>query len=115
MKQTILDSSFIVMCIKQKIDFFEDLKLRGFQIIIPKQVIAEIKRLKNKNAELALKILQKNKFKTVDLGKGHVDKLIIRFAEKNKDAVIATLDREIKSKTKNHKLVIRSKNKLELI
>lgn len=115
MKQTILDSSFIVTCAKQKIDFFEDLKFRGFQIIIPKQVILEIKKLKDKNAELSLKILQKNNFKTIDLGKGHVDNLIIKFAEKNKEVVVATLDREIKAKTKNNKLIIRGKNKLEVV
>ena len=58
MKQIILDSSFIITCIKQKIDFFEELV--GEQIIIPKQVINEIKRLDN---QLALKLLEKNKFK----------------------------------------------------
>ncbi|MCK4552937.1 hypothetical protein KAT80_01920 [Candidatus Pacearchaeota archaeon] len=113
MKQIILDSSFILTCIKQKIDFFEE--LFGTQILIPEQVINEIKNLKNPNSKLALKLLEKNKFKKIDLGKAHVDKLIIRFAKENPKTIIATLDREIKNKTKNQKLIIRGKKKLEII
>ncbi len=113
MKQIILDSSFILTCIKQKIDFFEELV--GTQILIPKQVINEIKNLKNSNSKLALKLLEKNKFRKIDLGKTHVDKLIIRFAKENPKTIIATLDREIKNKTKNQKLIIRGKKKLEII
>ena len=113
MKQIILDSSFILTCIKQKIDFFEELV--GTQILIPKQVINEIKNLKNSNSKLALKLLEKNKFKKINLGNAHVDKLIIRFAKENPKTIIATLDREIKNKTKNQKLIIRGKKKLEII
>jgi len=113
MKQIILDSSFILTCIKQKIDFFEELV--GTQILIPKQVINEIKNLKNSNSELALKLLKKNKFKKIDLGAGHVDKRIIKFAKENPKTIIATLDKEIKNKTRNQKLVIRGKKKLEII
>ena len=113
MVQVILDTNFILTCIKQKIDFFEELV--GTQILIPEQVINEIKNLKNPNSKLALKLLEKNKFKKIDLGRGHVDKLIIRFAKENPKTIIATLDREIKNKTKNQKLIIRGKKKLEII
>ena len=110
MDNIILDSSFIITCIKQKIDFFEELV--GTQILIPKQVINEIKNL---NSKLALKLLEKNKFKKIDLGKGHTDKKIIKFAKENPKTIIATLDREIKNKTKNQKLIIRGKKKLEIV
>jgi len=108
--EVILDSSFILTCIKQKIDFFEELV--GEQILIPKQVINEIKNLDNK---LALKLLEKNKFKKIDLGKGHTDNRIIKFAKENPKTIIATLDKEIKNKTKNQKLIIRGKKKLEIV
>ncbi len=114
MKKVILDSSFIVTCVKQKIDFFENINLMGMQILIPKQVIREIKNLKNPASKTSLEILKKNKFKEIDLGKGKVDNLIINFAKKN-DVVVATLDREIKKKTQNNKLVIRGKKKLEVL
>ncbi|MFH1608324.1 MAG: PIN domain-containing protein [archaeon] len=115
MKQVILDTNFILTCIKQKIDFFEQIPSRGIQIIIPKQVINEIRNLKNPNTEFSLKLLEKNKFKKIDIGKGHVDKRIILYANKHPNTIIATLDKEIKNKVKNNKLVIRGKKKLEVV
>ena len=92
MKQAIIDTNFIITCIKQKIDFFEELGLAGIQIVIPDQVISELK--KNKSS-LALKLLKKEKlfFKKINLGKGHVDKRIIDYAKENPEVLIATLDR----------------------
>lgn len=115
MKKVLLDTNFILTCVKQKIDFFEEIKLKGMQIIIPTQVIQEIKKLKNQYAELAIKLLQKNKFKEVDIGKGHVDKRIIDYSKENPAMIIATLDKEIKNKTKSHKLIIRGEKKLEIV
>ena len=113
MEQIILDTSFILTCIKQKIDFFEELV--GTKILIPEQVINEVKNLKDPNSEPALKLFEKNKFEKIDIGKGHVDKRIIKFAKENPKSIVATLDREIKNKTKNQKLIIRGKKKLEVI
>jgi len=114
MKKVVLDSSFILTCVKQKIDFFEEIKLMGMQILIPKQVIREIKGIDNSNSKLALRIIQKNRFKEIDLGKGKVDNLLINFA-KEKDVIIATLDRKIKKKIKSPKLVIRGKKNLKIL
>lgn len=123
MKQTILDTNFILTCIKQKIDFFEYLKFMGIQILIPKQVIKEIKGIINskkklhfkEDAKIALKLLEENPFKEIDLNEKCVDKGLIKFAKKNKDVIIATLDRELKNKIQNSKMVIREKKKLEVI
>lgn len=125
MKQVILDTNFILTCISQKIDFFGELFLQGFEILIPKQVITEIEKIANskqklhsrENAKLALKILERNKakFKKIDLKTKKVDLGFINFAKENKDAIIATLDRELKRKIKTPKLVIRGKKKLEVV
>jgi len=123
MKQVILDTNFILTCIKQKIDFFEELKLEGLQISIPKQVINEIKRISNskkklhfrEDAKVALKLLGKNHFKKIDLKIKYVDKGLTKFTKENKNVIIATLDRELKKKIKNPKLVIREKKRLEII
>jgi rRNA-processing protein FCF1 len=115
MKQIILDTNFILTCVKQKIDFFEEISLMGIQIIIPKQVIAEIQRLKTPNAQLALKLLEKNKFKKIDIGAGHVDKKIIQYLKDKPRIILATLDRELKSKVRNSKMVIRERKRLELV
>lgn len=117
MKQTLLDTSFILSCIRNKIDFFEEINLMGIKIIIPEQVIKEIKKFENKKTEakLALKILEKNKFQKIDLNSKNTDNGIIKYAKENPELIIATLDREIKRKTTNKKLVIRNKKKLEII
>ena len=117
MKQAILDTSFILTCIKQKIDFIEELKFMGLEILIPNQVIKEIEGLSktNENAKLALKIMQKPGLEKIDLKGKDTDNAIIIYANKNPKAIIATLDEAIKKKIKNNKLVIRGKKKLEII
>jgi rRNA-processing protein FCF1 len=122
MKQILLDTNFIISCIKNKIDFFEEIELRGFEIIIPDKIIYEIKNiLKSKQkahnkdlAKLALKLLEKKSYKKINFGSGYADKSIIKFAKKNPKLIIATLDKEIQEKIKNKKLIIRGKKKLEI-
>jgi rRNA-processing protein FCF1 len=124
MKQVLLDTNFIMSCARQKIDFFEQIPLMGFEILVPEQVIRELKVLsKSKEnayireaADLALKLLNRNKFTSVKLRRNNnVDKGIIEFAEENKDLIIATLDKELKSKIKNRKMVIKGKKILAVI
>jgi rRNA-processing protein FCF1 len=123
MNQILLDTNFIITCIKQKIDFFENLKLMGAQVLIPKQVISEIKMIANsmkklhfrEDAKLSLVLLKKNPFKKIDLGLQDVDKGIKRFAKKNPKVIVATLDKELKDNIQNPKLVIRQKKKLEIV
>ena len=47
--EALLDSNFLLTCIKQKIDFFEEIKLMGISIIIPKQVLNELKFLEQRD------------------------------------------------------------------
>jgi rRNA-processing protein FCF1 len=91
--------------------------MMGFSIIIPKQVLEEVKDLSRTKteAEIALKILEKNEFKKVTLHGRNVDNGIIEMANENKEWVIATLDREIQSKVKNQKLIIRGERKIEIL
>ena len=122
MKKVILDSSFIISCIRQKIDFFEETKFMGLQVLIPTQVINEIEKVANskkkfhikKKAELALEILKTSDFKKIELESEYVDDGLVEFAKKNKSVIVATLDRELKKKLKNSKLIIRGKKKLEI-
>ncbi len=128
MKKAVLDTNFILTCIKNKIDFFEELEFMGCKILIPKQVISELNKIANpvmikkklserELASLALKILEheKNRFEVIELGSKYVDKGIIKLARENRDLLIATLDREIKTSVKNPKILIRGKKKLEII
>jgi len=115
----LLDTNFILTCIKNKIDLFEELFLEGYKIIIPEQVLNEIKKFENKKSEArtALKILEKDFYEKPDLGKSKipVDNKIIKFAKENPKIIIATLDREIKNKIPNKKMIIRNRKKFEVI
>ena len=123
MKQVILDTNFILSCVRKKIDFLDEIEFMGFQILIPIQVIGEIKKIidsKKKlhfkeDAKLALKILSKNNFEKIDLNEKYVDKGLMEFAEKNKEVLVATLDKELKKKIKNNILIIRGRKKLEIV
>jgi len=122
MKYAVLDTSFILSCIRKKIDFFEKIPLMGMRIIIPLQVMDEIKKFSRqgrgslkKDAKLTLMILENQDFKRVDLYNRVVDDGMIRLANENENYIIATLDREIKSRTKNQNLIIRGDKELEVI
>ncbi|MBI2044583.1 hypothetical protein HYT23_00840 [Candidatus Pacearchaeota archaeon] len=119
MKQVLLDTSFILTCIKQKIDFFEEIFFMGLGIIIPEEVIKELELLvksrKSASSAFALKLLSLNKFEIISLKTKKVDQGIINYARKNPLVIVATLDGEIKRKLRNHKLVIKGKKKLDII
>jgi len=112
MRQVILDTSFILTCVRQKVDFFEKLENEGFKIFIPDQTIDELMGL---GAQLALNILGKHRFHLVKVPGKDADSAIIKFARENPEAIVATLDAGLKKRIKNPKLVIRQKKKLEII
>ena len=111
--EVILDTSFILTCIKQKIDFFEELQNMGLKILIPKQVIVELKGVDKSG--FSLELLKGKKFGRIDLNTKNVDEGIIEYAKDNFDIFVATLDRDIKKKTMNSNIVIREKSRLEII
>jgi len=123
MKKAVLDTSFILTAVRQKIDFFHELETTGFKALIPEGVIREIKTMsesnKNnstrENAKLALKIVGKGNYEEIKLSGKNVDESIVKLAKSDPEFVVATLDREIKNRIKNPKLVIRQKKRIEVI
>ncbi|MEK6913885.1 MAG: PIN domain-containing protein [Nanoarchaeota archaeon] len=121
MAHVVLDTNFVLSCIRKKIDFFNDIPEMGLKIIIPIQVLDEVRTLsmtaKGKfkdDAKIALKLLEQNEYKRIDLYVKNVDNGIIKLADKNKEYIIATLDKGIHRKIKNQKLIIRGEKKLEI-
>jgi rRNA-processing protein FCF1 len=110
MKKVILDTSFIISCIKNKIDFLEEIKYLGLKPILLKKIINE---LENKNSIVGLNLLKR--IKPLNLGNSHADKQIISLAKKNPEIIVATLDKKIIKSLTNKKLIIRGKKKLEII
>jgi len=123
MKQVLLDTNFIVSCARQKIDFFHEIPLMGFEIIIPEQVFDEIKKLSKskesarirEEADLALKILNRSKFTSIKLRRNNVDDAIVEFADANPEVVIATIDKELKERIKNRKMIIKDLKTLQIL
>jgi rRNA-processing protein FCF1 len=103
--EVLLDSSFIISCIRKRIDFLSDLEEQGFRVKVPREVLQEIKdvRLKPQSThddriacDVALQMIEKRKVKKITLGSGKVDDGLI---EKGKEGYyIATLDGGIKNK-----------------
>ncbi len=115
--EVILDTNFIISCILKRIDFIEQLGEKGFKIVVPKEVIEELKDLRLSNRvsheervaiNVALELLEKKEIKKVRLGKGSVDDGLIK---KGKEGVyIATLDAVIKRQVPNRVVIFSAKN-----
>ncbi len=122
MKEVVIDTNFILTCVKEKIDFVSELELMGLKSSIPEQVLAELvkivmskKKLKDRKlAENAINLLEKRKFRTVVLRDKDVDKGLIKYVKEN-DCMIATLDREIKKKLKGSVVSIVGKKMLRIV
>ena len=114
MVNAILDTSFILTCVRQKIDFREEFGLNGISLIIPKQVIGELNGLSksDSNASLALQLIAKTNFKTIDLHTKNVDNGIISYSKKHENLLVATLDGNLAKQVANSKIIIRQKKKI---
>ena len=107
----LLDTNFIITLAKNKSRLFEEMKeeFGNYELIIPKQVIEELKKISIKketkiidreNAEVGLKIISKQKFISPDLATNNVDASIIEYS-KDKELIIGTLDKKLKQKLKS--------------
>ena len=105
--KVILDTNFLIYCAKEKLDYIEEINNilnEGFNLVVPEQVIEELKRLrikakkgKDKDAcDLALKILDKKKINIVQPSGKSVDDAIMQLAQENSKNIVCTLDREMR-------------------
>jgi len=122
MAKVLLDTSFILSCVRNKLDFHEELLDKGHTILIPKEVKLEIKRIKDStkslkvrdDAVLAMKLINSEPHKEVDCPGKYVDVGIKNYLLKNPEYVLATVDKALKKSIQNRKIVIRNLKKLEL-
>lgn len=111
-----MDANFVISCIKKRIDFIEQLHGLGFKIAVPREVLEELKDLRNKQSvsrdgkvvlDVALELLARKDIKKMRLGTGSVDKGLIK---KGKEGVyIASLDRAIKREVFNRVIIFDSR------
>jgi len=79
--EVILDSSFIISCVRSGIDFIDQLEGLGFKPVIPKEVLQEMKDISARDGashadkefiEVAFKIIELKKVKKMSLGDAKV-------------------------------------------
>ena len=117
--RVLLDSSFIVSCVRNRIDFLSQLEEQGFKVIAPREVMQELKDLKSESKtshddriaiNVALDLLSKRNIGKIKIGGKNVDEgLIMRGRE---GYYVATLDAGIKRKIPNKVIIFRSKGKV---
>ncbi|MEM4625560.1 MAG: PIN domain-containing protein [Candidatus Pacearchaeota archaeon] len=125
----ILDTNFILSCIKQKIDFYGELdRLFGrYFLFIPHKVIEELESISKRktatlsersNSKLAIDLINTHLAYILKLDGENTDSSIANYLNKSKEEIyLATLDRNLKKRITNSKvkfLTIRNKNHIEV-
>jgi len=111
MQQILLDTNFLMIPGKFKLDIFHELAIDGFEPITLKHCIDELKKIAESAsrdgtyARMALEMLEKTK---IPVKRGHAlstDKAIIQYAKENNCAV-ATNDRKLIEGLKTYQIRI---------
>jgi rRNA-processing protein FCF1 len=119
----ILDTNFLIYSAKNKLDYVEeiaDLINEGYGLVVPRQVINELEKLRDDKlkkvsgkdkaaADLALKLLEHNGVKIINLSGKNVDEAIIALSETDPKNIVCTLDRGMRLKLPRVILVNRLK------
>jgi rRNA-processing protein FCF1 len=120
MMEVLLDSSFIISCIRERIDFLSQLEGQGFKVVVPREVMQELKDLRKKSSlshedrvaiDVAFEIIENNKLKKTKIGGKKVDEGLIN---KGREGVyVATLDAVIKREIPNKIIINKSRKFVE--
>ncbi|MSS74992.1 hypothetical protein EXS73_02155 [Candidatus Pacearchaeota archaeon] len=117
--EAILDTNFILACLKRKINFLDDLEEQGFKPILAHEVYQELKDVRQTATlsdrvalDLALALFEKRKVHKMTLGHHKVDEGLI--AKGKKGAYIATLDAGIRRLVPNSIGINNAQNSLEI-
>ena len=117
--EIILDTNFLIYCAKNKLDYVEEIERllnEDYELVVPEQVIEELKKVREKikpkfrmigkskkttgkdkfAADLALQLLGVNKIKKIKPQGKTVDQAIINSANENKKNIVCTLDKEMR-------------------
>jgi len=116
----VLDSNFIISCVKKKIDFMSELQQMGFKIVIPREVLQELKDLRLDVShddriaiDLGVEMLEKAGAKKIKIGGQKVDDALIDRGKSN-GSYIASLDAYIKRSVPNKVTINTASNKLQI-
>ncbi len=117
--EVLLDTNFVISCVKKRIDFMEELLNLGFRVMVPREVIEELKDLRLKvphddrvAIDFALARFASERIEKMRLGKRTVDEGLI--AKGKQGAYIATLDAAIKRAVPLRVTISASQNALQI-
>jgi len=111
MQKVILDTNFLLYILRNKVDLFSELNRildQNYKVCILDKSLDELRG--KKLGKLAVEFAKKY-FKIIKTKKGKVDDLLLK-----QDAIIATMDKELKEKLKKRKkqiIIIRQKKYLK--
>jgi len=117
--QVLLDSSFIISCVRDRIDFLSQLEEQGFTPVVPREVLQEMKDLRTSNrasredraaVDVALEMIEQKNVKKNSLGKGKVDDFLIERGQAG--IFIATLDNGIKKRVPKRIVIFKAQNRV---
>lgn len=115
----IIDTNFVISCILKKIDFISELEKLGFKVLVPMEMLQEMKDLKKNGKtsrqervaiDLAQELLNEKGIKKITFGQGRLDVFLIERGKKGD--YIATLDSGIKRMVPNRVVINSAKNGL---
>ena len=119
--EVLLDTNFIISCVRKNIDFIFELEGMGFKVILPNEVFEEMKDLKkrpgtshdDRNAiKVAFEMFERQKIKKATIGSGKVDDMLIKKGASG--YYIATLDAGIKGKVPNRVIINDAAKRVEV-
>jgi len=119
--EVLLDTNFILSCLKKRIDFLDELGGEGFNVKIPREVMQELKDLKTEKKlgresraliDVAFQLLNERKVKKVTVGGRTVDEGLI--AKGHDGYYIATLDKGILREIPNKIVIDNSRKELKI-
>ena len=126
--EILLDTNFILTCVKEKIDFVslaDELIDEEIKWVVPQEVLNELGNIKDNPkvkgadkdaAKFSFEILQKLEPEIVELGgkNPNVDIRIVNYIL-DKPIVLATMDKGLKSRVNNKILTVRAGKKLGIV
>ena len=116
-----MDTNFIISCLLKRIDFLDELEGMGFKVVVPKEVLQELKDVKRNGKtsreereiiDVAFSLLRERKVKKKGVGGRTVDDGLIKFGREG--FYIATLDRGIKTKVPNRVVISNASGSLRI-
>lgn len=113
MQKIILDTNFLLYCLREKIDLFGELNRIvnvNYKIYILDKTLDELKN--KKQGKLAAEFAKKY-FEIIKTEQGYVDDLLLK-----QDAIIATMDKELREKLKKRGkqiIILRQKKYLKFL